>query len=346
MITTNGRSVLAAAALAILTATGAYAAMPDPWITTKAKIALLTDDDVHASGINVDTIDGDVTLHGKVESAAEKAAAERLVREIDGVGDVRNLLQVVPARREQVVAASDREIETRVEDALAQHEALRDVTVRSVNDGVVLLGGDVRGLGSHLSAVLVTADVPGVRRVATEIRSPDRLGDEEIAAERQPPPVPEWGMADTMSDLWTTSAVKLRLLADTRTPGLDVNVDTTDGTVTLFGIVDSAAARTAAEENARKVSTVKAVVNDLQVVPAAREEVVKARDADVRAGMEDALAQRTDLREADIDVDVQNGVARLTGTVPSESQRLMAAVVARTATGVRAVRDDLRVEAN
>jgi osmotically-inducible protein OsmY len=41
---------------------------------------------------------------------------------------------------------------------------------------------------------------------------------------------------------------------------------------------------------------------------------------------------------------VKNGVARLTGTVGSESDRLVAAIAARSTPGVRAVQDDLRVE--
>ena len=40
---------------------------------------------------------------------------------------------------------------------------------------------------------------------------------------------------------------------------------------------------------------------------------------------------------------VQNGVVRLTGTVPTGAQRLEAAVVARAIPGVRAVQDDLRL---
>jgi osmotically-inducible protein OsmY len=44
-------------------------------------------------------------------------------------------------------------------------------------------------------------------------------------------------------------------------------------------------------------------------------------------------------------VEVKNGVVRLTGTVPSGARRLEAAVAARAVPGVRAVEDDLRLEA-
>ena len=42
------------------------AATPDAWITTKAKLSLLTTEGVSGTAIHVDTILGKVTLHGKV----------------------------------------------------------------------------------------------------------------------------------------------------------------------------------------------------------------------------------------------------------------------------------------
>src|SRR5437867_1226020 len=118
-------------------------------------------------------------------------------------------------------------------------------------------------------------------------------------------------------------------MADDRTPGLDVNVDTWDGKVTLFGIVDSEQAKAAAERDARKVSGVKAVVNELEVVPSARQQAVKADDEQVEQHVKDALRRPAELRDASIDVEVRNGVARLTGTVPSGAERIRAAVIAR-----------------
>jgi osmotically-inducible protein OsmY len=63
----------------------AGAAMPDAWITTKTKLALLTTEGVSGTAIHVDTILGKVTLHGKVRSAEEKAKAESIAKKIDGV---------------------------------------------------------------------------------------------------------------------------------------------------------------------------------------------------------------------------------------------------------------------
>src|SRR4051812_38760334 len=47
----------------------------DTWITSKIKTALMATDGVHASGINVDTADGVVTLNGNVRSDSEREKA-------------------------------------------------------------------------------------------------------------------------------------------------------------------------------------------------------------------------------------------------------------------------------
>jgi len=185
--------------------------------------------------------------------------------------------------------------------------------------------------------------VPGVRRIASEIASPDRPADEETSRERESTEsARDFGVAATR-DTWITLATKLRLLADKRTPALDVSVDARDGAVTLFGMVPSAEARAAAEENAWRARGVKRVVNRLQVVPPSKQEAVKAHDDRVERAVRKALESRPELSDARIDVDVRNGVARLTGTVPTEQQRLTAALAARSVTGLKSVHDDLRV---
>jgi osmotically-inducible protein OsmY len=331
-----------AALVLAVTTEGAFAATSDPWITTKAKMALLTTEGVSGTAINVDTLNGLVTLHGKVTSDAEKQKAESIVRSIDGVANVRNLLQVVSPARDDSVKASDDQIKERVTNVLKSDEAFKSVTVQSVNAGVVLLAGDVPTLGDHLRAVEHAARVPGVKRVASEIRSPDKLADSEIYSDR---PETAKKAGGTASDLWITSAVKMRLLADARTPALDVNVDTTNATVTLFGMVPSAEAKAAAAEDAKKVSGVHSVSNEIEVVPKAQEKVVRESDDRVKEHVAQALKAEAELRNDKIDVEVTNGVARLTGTVDNATDRLHAAAIARTAAGVRAVHDDLRIAA-
>lgn len=340
---TTQRALLATV-LACALAAPALAVPPDAWITTKSKLALLTTEGVSATAVSVDTTNQQVTLHGKVRSAEEKAKAETVVKTIDGVKSVRNLLEVVAPQHEKAVQRSDDDIKTQVNTALQAQPSLKDsaITVQSVNNGVVLLGGTAATLTDHLGAVEVAAGVPDVRHVSSEIQSPDTLADKEIWRERTAQKSDDaYDTGDAARDLYITSMAKMRLLADSRTPALDINVDTRDGVVTLFGIVPGNEAKRAAEADVRKVSGVTQVKNDLQVVASAKQPAVKAQDEDIQRDVKKNLEDRAGLK--DVDIAVKNCVARLTGTVPTGTQRLEAAVVARSTIGVCSVQDDLRI---
>jgi hyperosmotically inducible periplasmic protein len=157
--------------IAFAGAIAAGAGVNDSWITTKAKIALLTSDGFSVNGANVDTIDGKVTLHGKVATAADRTRAEQTVRKVDGVKSVNNQLQVVPDAVKDVVAGNDSELKGRVEASLKADSTMDDVKVASVNNGVVLLSGKTANLTDKLRAIENAYSVDGVLRVATEIQT-------------------------------------------------------------------------------------------------------------------------------------------------------------------------------
>jgi hyperosmotically inducible periplasmic protein len=62
-----------------------------------------------------------------------------------------------------------------------------------------------------------------------------------------------------VEDSWITTKVKADLLVDDQTKGLDINVSTTDGVVTLAGRLDSAAQVDKAVSIARGIKGVKSV---------------------------------------------------------------------------------------
>jgi len=142
----------------------------DAWITSKAKVALLTADDVSVTSIHVDTKNGNVTLHGKVKSAAEKTRAEAAVKKLDGVKSVNNLLQVVPDAFKEATKVADATVKDSLEAALKADATLRGIKVASVNNGVVLLSGKTDSVDKELRAVEAARGVAGVRRVASEIQ--------------------------------------------------------------------------------------------------------------------------------------------------------------------------------
>ena len=169
--------VLKLGTIALMTGTLAVAAdtkqpyRPDPWITTKTKLALYPAENVSGTSINVDTFNGRVTLHGKVETAAEKARAEEITKQIEGVLGVRNLVQVVPGTKKEATKFEDAVVADRVKLALDSDAALKDSQIRvaSVNKGVVLLDGKAASLSAHLRAVKVAKRGDGVSRVASQV---------------------------------------------------------------------------------------------------------------------------------------------------------------------------------
>lgn len=60
----------------------------DTWITTKVKSSLLADEDVAGLQIDVETVNGVVTLRGDVASQAQVDEAKRIAAGIEGVTNV------------------------------------------------------------------------------------------------------------------------------------------------------------------------------------------------------------------------------------------------------------------
>jgi osmotically-inducible protein OsmY len=159
--------------LVLVGAASAIADVNDSWITTRAKLALLTSDGFSVNGANVDTTDGHVTIHGKVATAADRTRAEETVLKVKGVKTVKNLLQVVPNEKKDGVAADDAQIKDRVEASLKADGRMEKVKVASVNKGLVLLSGKTDGLTAKLAAVENAYAVAGVKRVSSDIQTDD-----------------------------------------------------------------------------------------------------------------------------------------------------------------------------
>jgi len=69
--------------------------LDDAWIHTKIVAKLIANSKTPERKINVDVVKNAVTLRGTVESAEEKAEAEKIAKETDGVQKVTNQLKVV-----------------------------------------------------------------------------------------------------------------------------------------------------------------------------------------------------------------------------------------------------------
>jgi hyperosmotically inducible periplasmic protein len=79
-------------------AKAAQETLSDGALTTKIKAKMALDDSVKALDLYVDTVDGVVTVSGKVRSRAERDRALALARETNGVRQVVDRLTLTEAR--------------------------------------------------------------------------------------------------------------------------------------------------------------------------------------------------------------------------------------------------------
>jgi osmotically-inducible protein OsmY len=73
---------------------GSY--VDDATITTQVKARMVDNKDVDAGAIKVETLNGTVLLSGFAKSANEKATAESIARNVNGVKSVKNEILIRP----------------------------------------------------------------------------------------------------------------------------------------------------------------------------------------------------------------------------------------------------------
>lgn len=193
-------------------------------------------------------------------------------------------------------------------------------------------------IATAIAAVLATAALP-------------------ITAQANDPAQQQRSAGQAIDDATITASIKTKLLADSRTKGFDVNVDTRNGQVTLTGGADSAAAKQAATELARTVDGVVGVDNRLVVAEPGSQARQAANTAtasgEVRSAMSDTgevvddawittkvksqLVAERDVPGTDITVETKNNVVHLTGVVASNEVRAEAIRIAEGTRGVRSV---------
>ena len=115
--------------------------------------------------IGIAAEDGVVTLTGTVDGQAEKVAAERAVRRVDGVRTVANDLRI-RARDERTDTDIARDAANRLRNNIAVPETVQAV----VSDGYVTLEGTVRWMHQRAAAETAVKYLRGVKAVENGIR--------------------------------------------------------------------------------------------------------------------------------------------------------------------------------
>lgn len=144
--------------------------MTDGWITAQTKMRFMTDADIPAGDINVDTRRGVVTLFGTVPTAAISDKAVRVANEVAGVKSVKRELRVVAASQKKYATAKDDEITSAVSKRIADAKlAGADVHVE-VKAATARLTGTVQRASDRYAAVAIARATHGVARVQNDLR--------------------------------------------------------------------------------------------------------------------------------------------------------------------------------
>ncbi|MCK8514776.1 BON domain-containing protein [Methylonatrum kenyense] len=220
--------------------------------------------------ISVD-VEGDTAiLSGTVEDDAQRDLAEQIARDVDGIENVDNRIEVDGAEGE---AAAERErigertFRDRVSDSSLtatikskllwnRNTSGLDISV-TTRGGNVTLTGDVDSETSKKTAERLARDTDGVQSVDNQLAIRGEEPEDDEARE----------FADTVSDSWITAKARSTLSFSRDVGASSISIETRDGVVHLSGDVSSE------DEKRRAV----ALVSDLRGVRA-----VEADDLVVR----------------------------------------------------------------
>src|SRR4029453_17526490 len=146
-----------------------------------------------------------------------------------------------------------------------------------------------------------------------------------------------------VDDATVTTKVKAALVADSKAEAHHIDVETFRGVVQLSGFVESDAERAAAVADAKKVSGVKEVRDNLQV-RSQRSAGEAVDDTVISTKVKSALFANPVTKARQINVATADGVVHLSGFVDSANEKNTATEVARSVAGVRSVKNELETK--
>lgn len=146
----------------------------DAWIDGKAETTLLLNGNLNSFDINTDVKNGTITLTGKVDSEVDKALAEELLQNLDGVSSVNNKLTVMAKEghrdSKDNSGLKDAKIATVVKTRLLFESEVSGTAIDvDANNGVVTLTGAVDSDAEKDLAVTIAENTNDVTRVIDKL---------------------------------------------------------------------------------------------------------------------------------------------------------------------------------
>lgn len=230
-------------------------------------------------------------------------------------------------------------ITTRIETIYLMNEHLNPLNINTTTqDGVVTLTGSVSDEVQRDLAEELAAGVKGVRRIVNRLT----VVGETVSGE------PDRTWRQRVHDATTSATIRSRLLYHKQFRGLKINVKTVNGVVTLSGVVPTDAEKEIIGQVAADTRDVEKVNNNLTVRAKKTEETLgdfgrDMSDEVVEKHVETALLLNRHISIRGLQVEINDGVCILTGTVDSQTQKDLAESIALSIYGVKQVQNDILV---
>ena len=298
--------------------------LSDAGIKDRVYQALLHDPATDSYEIGVAVEKNVVTLSGTVNSYQEKILSENVAKSVNGVVDLKNQIKI-----DYKTDRLDNEIREDIVQALKWNVLVDDGLIDvKVNKGQVELSGVV-GSAAEKSNAFFTAWVNGVKSVESSgLEVKWWAEDADLRKNKY----------TQVSDEEIESAIHDAAIYDPRVFSFHLLAEANDGWVTLRGTVDNLKAKMAAEKLAEHTTGVLGVSNRIKV----RTDLPPS-DEELMAEILHALDNNSITEAWEIDVDVNAGIATLSGTVDSYLEKKEAQWAASGVEGVSEVNNTLRV---
>jgi len=139
----------------------------DGWITMKVKTVLAFHKNVSASGTEVNTQNGVVTLTGKADNLGQKQLTSEYAKDVEGVTEVRNDLVIAKSNRRTLGdKVDDTSITAQVKSTLLFHKSTSMLATKvSTLNGVVSLNGEAKNAAERDLVTKLVEDIHGVQSV-------------------------------------------------------------------------------------------------------------------------------------------------------------------------------------
>ncbi|EPJ77162.1 MULTISPECIES: BON domain-containing protein [Pseudomonas] len=211
----------------------------------------------------------------------------------------------------------------------------------NVEQGTAILKGKVENEVDRELAQRIALDVSGIDKVDNQLEV-----DANVAAE----PGTKANLAQSFEDATLTATVKSKLLWNSVTEALNIDVDSKDGVVTLKGRATSPEAKELAGSLASNTNGVTSVNNLVslsaqdsiasKVQPPSANPVEQLSDAWITSKVKSSLIYSRNLDGLNIKVETKEGLVTLNGIVANFAEKELAVETARNIRGVKGVNAD------